>query len=46
MRAMKSLLAGAVMMLTLTAPALAQYAPWPAQIPPPPASGEYDRGHI
>jgi hypothetical protein len=49
MRAMsgiKRLLATAVMMLTLTAPALAQYGPWPARIPPPPASGDYDRGHV
>src|SRR5712671_2871684 len=45
MRALKSLLAAAVVMLMLTAPALAQYAPWPAQTPPPPAWGEYDQSH-
>ena len=45
MKALKSFLAAAVVMLMLAAPALAQYAPWPAQIPPPPAWGEYDQSH-
>jgi hypothetical protein len=39
-------LATAIILLTLTAPALAQYRRWPAPLPASPAWGDYDRGHV
>src|SRR5271169_862375 len=45
MSAIKSLVATAAIMLMLTAPALAQYSPWPSPLPPAPTWGDYDRSH-
>ena len=45
MSGIKSLAATAVMILLLTAPALAQYGPWPSPLPPAPVWGDYDQGH-
>ncbi len=46
MSGIKCLLATAIMMLMLTAPALAQLNPWPSPLPPAPVWGDYDQGHV
>lgn len=46
MSGIKSPAATAIMMLMLTATALAQFNSWPSPLPPAPVRGDYDHGHV